>query len=384
MITEFNFRKLKLSWTKYDIVRVADIVESRDVFQQFYDRKKKIDEPILRSVIGMTPNDFSIPSFWNEIFELDLKVRKAFIFWWIILTSYSVYSKFIDGFTSGKCSGKYIHKNGKVETNLRSLIFKCGLTTCLDRRASMVPFDASIILTAPGKYFRVALENLVIRHSKNYCPEEFEKICIRSQFHKVLGLTEEEFIAWIDDTTERKSSNPIIESIKFDHFLCFTNPVNISFSNSREVYILGENGTGKTTLLKALFLAFKAFSILQNYSETAPFTVIAKQLSKIGSSSLVGLDSDGNESTMETDSRISLVLSYGTSRCSYSSDPNKSEPYTNVFMTLFCDDIVFIHPSIIFSSIFSNCLDTIRNEIVELISEVTNGHIEVSYDNDKV
>ena len=108
MITEFNFRKLKLSWTKYDIVRVADIVESRDVFQQFYDRKKKIDEPILRSVIGMTPNDFSIPSFWNEIFELDLKVRKAFIFWWIILTSYSVYSKFIDGFTSGKCSGKYI------------------------------------------------------------------------------------------------------------------------------------------------------------------------------------------------------------------------------------------------------------------------------------
>ena len=72
--------------------------------------------------------------------------------------------------------------------------------------------------------------------------------------------------------------------------------IKVSFNNSKEVYITGENGVGKTTLLKAIFLTFKAFSILQNYSEIESFAVIANQLSKIGSSSLLGYDSEGHES----------------------------------------------------------------------------------------
>lgn len=384
MKTEFDHRKLKLSWTKYDIVRIADIVESRDVFQLFYDRKKNIDDPILRGVIGILPNNSSIPSFWDEIFVLELKIRKAFIFWWIILTSYSVYSKFSDRFTTEKCSGKYIHEQGKVETNLRSLIFKCELTTELDRKAKEVPFDASIVLSTPGKVFRAALENLIIRHSKNYNPDELDEICIKSKFHKVLGLSEEEFIAWINEVSKKPASNPAIESVRFDKFLCFNSPVNISFNKSKEVYITGENGVGKTTLLKSIFLTFRAYSILQNYSEIESFAVIANQLSKIGSSSLVGYDSEGYESKIESSSHIVNLLAYGTSRYSYLSDPQKVLPDSKGFMTLFRDDIVLFHPSRVLSTIFSNCSDSVKYEIMELIFEATQSHVGLTYENEKI
>lgn len=384
MRTEFDHRKLKLSWTKYDIVRVADIVESRDDFQQFYDRKKNIDDPILRGVIGISANDSSIPPFWDKIFELDVKVRKAFVFWWIVLTSYSVYSKFIDKFTKGKCSGSYIHKIGKVETNLRSLIFKCEITTVCDRKASEVPFDASLVLSVPGKVFRAALENLITRHSKNYDSEELDAICIKSEFHKTLGLTEEEFLGWINEARQQSHSMPFINSIRFDKFLCFVDPINISFNNSKEVYITGENGVGKTTLLKAIFLTFKAFSILQNYSEIESFAVIANQLSKIGSSSLLGYDSEGHESKIESDSHITTLISYGSNRCSYLSDHEMEAKDHRGFMTLFCDDILLSHPSKILSSIFANCSDSIKNEVIELINEITQGNVELSYENDKV
>lgn len=382
MKTEFDHRKLKLSWTKYDIVRVADIVESRDAFKQFYDRKKNIDDPILRSVIGIMPNNSTIPSFWDKIFELELKVRKAFVFWWIIFTSYSVYSKFSDKFTSRKFIGKYVHEPGKVETNLRSLIFKCKLTSILDRKASEVPFDASIIHSVPGNIIRDAFENLIIRHSKNYNPEELDAICIESKFHKVLGLTEEEFLEWINEVSQSPISNPLIETIRFDKFLCFNYPIDISFNKSKEIYFTGKNGVGKTVMLKAIFLAFKAFSILQNISDVESFTVIANQLSKIGSSSLVGYDSEGFESKIESDSHIDFVLSYGSSRFSYLSEHSSSD--SKGFMTLFSDNISLNHPSIVLSGFFANCLDSIKKEIIELISEVTQGHVDVSYENEKV
>ena len=67
MALEVDFSKLKTSWTKFDIVQVMDVLYSRETLNKFVNKEAKIDEPILRSFLGMKSLKDPIPNHWLEI-----------------------------------------------------------------------------------------------------------------------------------------------------------------------------------------------------------------------------------------------------------------------------------------------------------------------------
>ena len=53
MAEELNFSKLRTSWTKYDIVRVMEVIYNKETLQKYKNQEAGIDEPILRSFLGV-------------------------------------------------------------------------------------------------------------------------------------------------------------------------------------------------------------------------------------------------------------------------------------------------------------------------------------------
>ena len=67
MAVNVNFLNLRTSWTKYDIVRVMEVVENLDILYRFKNREAIIDEPILRSFLGINSLDDPLPEYWITI-----------------------------------------------------------------------------------------------------------------------------------------------------------------------------------------------------------------------------------------------------------------------------------------------------------------------------
>jgi hypothetical protein len=61
-----DVRKLKASWTKYDIVKLVDI-DSIEELKSFIAGSKPIDAPVLRAFIGVNNLSDDLPSFWDAI-----------------------------------------------------------------------------------------------------------------------------------------------------------------------------------------------------------------------------------------------------------------------------------------------------------------------------
>lgn len=67
MLVDVDFSKLKTSWTKYDIVQVMDVVYDKETLYKFKKQEAKIDEPILRSFLGVNSLKDPLPDYWLEI-----------------------------------------------------------------------------------------------------------------------------------------------------------------------------------------------------------------------------------------------------------------------------------------------------------------------------
>ena len=67
MGVQIDIAKLKTSWTKYDIVQVMEVISDVDTIEKFKNREAGIDEPILRSFLGMKNLQDAIPNYWIEI-----------------------------------------------------------------------------------------------------------------------------------------------------------------------------------------------------------------------------------------------------------------------------------------------------------------------------
>lgn len=63
MNTIFDFSKVKMSWTKYDVVHLVDLVTSFEIFNKYYTKQAKIDEPILRSFACVNTLTDTFPNF---------------------------------------------------------------------------------------------------------------------------------------------------------------------------------------------------------------------------------------------------------------------------------------------------------------------------------
>lgn len=134
-----------------------------------------------------------------------------------------------------------------------------------------------------------------------------------------------------------------IDEIKIKNFICIDN-AKMKCNKSKEVYILGENGDGKTLLLEAIYLTFSKKVIEQwDMSKDVANAIDLLNLIKKTNTVLKGTDTLNNYE-LKNDECLPNVYAYGTHRGRIGSiDENDFEKVG--FMTLFDSNKKLINPS---------------------------------------
>lgn len=340
MHTVFDFESLRVSWTKYDIVHALDIFESKETLEEYYSGEAVLDRPILRAVLGITSDNQPIPEFWYEVIDkLDDKEKKFFVFFAILFTNSRILRSFV-AYYDAPFKGVYYLDKGKEGTNIRSLLVESGLASSSMRRKEIVPFDGSILLNSitAGQLFKKYLHNLLLSHSIDYDSNEFEEICRDNQFNTFLGLPFERFMNWLDGVGLIPKSCMYLQ---FEDFLCFQGLNRLFIGDSKEVYLVGENGDGKTLLLYLIFLAFKGAQMQRSF-DVKDIGLAISWMNKC-QNELLGLDDLEQMYTLQSAPVFKNFYAYGTHRGLYASDSDEFiEPHG--FMTLFDNNLKLIDP----------------------------------------
>ena len=121
-----NLSLLKTSWTKYDIVQVLDVVYSVDTIQKYLKGEANINEPILKSFLGINTLNDPIPSYWIDIQRFSDKEKKLFAMAALLFTHYEVMEQFANSFSTGNMKGVATITSDKASTNLRSALVNSG------------------------------------------------------------------------------------------------------------------------------------------------------------------------------------------------------------------------------------------------------------------
>lgn len=345
MKTIFDFSKVKVSWTKYDVVHLVDLVANFDIFKKYYSKQAIIDEPILRSFACVRSLSENIPAFWNDFFLMHDDERKQFACFWALFTSYDIATSFAQNYMTGPLKGKFevVGKN-KVYTNLRSLFVESLVAPASSRREKIVEFDCSSLLNSPeaGRTFKKALDTYLRKNAEDYDDSEFYEVCEKNQFHRVLGMQFEDFKEWLDACQKEGTS---IRAIGFDKFLCLDTPCQLDFGDSKEIYFVGENGDGKTVMLMALFMAFMGAVTKNDVSKSLALPPIREIESEMKDAQLSGYDNFDRKYGLNSAPRFKNFFAYGTHRGRYSVETDKDTYERYGFMTLFNNDMTLHDPT---------------------------------------
>lgn len=334
-----DFKKQKTSWTKYDIVQALDVIYSTDTIKKYMNKEIGIDEPILKSFLGIKTLSDPIPSYWMIIQNYP-REKKIFALLALIFTHGDIVEDFAKKYSKGNMKGVFTisEKNIKQETNLRSALVESGASKPYYRREEKVPYDFSIVFynSEIGPLFKEVLIERISRHIKGKITDEtFYEICYANLFPKALSLSKEQFKAWLEGETFKAS---YVKKLFIKNFFCIDNDVNLDFHKSKEIYFLGENGDGKTLVLMAICLAFKGNFILEKTEKDK--TGKAEDILKKHIDSLQGEDEYGRIYSSQNAIFLDNLFAYGTHRGRYSTD----EPEEYGFMTLFDNDLTLKNP----------------------------------------
>ncbi len=379
----FNINKLKTSWTKYDIVQVLDVVYSVDTIQNYMKGGAAINEPILKSFLGVNTLNDPIPAYWIEIQKYSDKEKKLFALAALLFTHYEVIHQFANSFSIGNMKGVAIISSDKASTNLRSALVNSGATDPSNRRHKEVPYDFTPLLTnySIGPLFKqVLLQRFSICGFDNPTDNEFFSISYENRFPAVLGITDDQYYCWLNGLPYTNGS--YIESLCVDRFLCINAELNLSLYNSHEVYFLGENGDGKTVLLMALYLAFNGYSV-RNEMDKANIGPALSILDKNGK--LIGKDNNGHNYSPIIQNKLQNIYAYGTHRGRYGLD--NYDEYG--FMTLFDYNMQLNNPE---QWIKDFALDQSKHEskalgidaLRKVINEILNMDVNIKIDGSNV
>lgn len=338
MNSQIDFTKLRTSWTKYDIVRVLEVIESPSLIEDFKKKRAGIDEPILRSFLGIKSLDEPTPKYWLEIQNYTHE-KGLFALFAAIFTHGGVVNEFAQKYSTGDMKGVFKIEPGKQYTNVRSALVESGAAKPSFRRREEVPYDFTPIFQNPevGKLFKqVLLERLSRFGLKAVSDEDFYKITAANNFHKALSVTEEQFKAWLEGTADIE--NNFVEEVNVLNFFSIKEAF-LKFNGSKEIYFLGENGDGKSLFLMSIYLAFNGNFILESTDQqrTGGATDIFRYNRSL---SLSGVDDRGNEYNVNRGLHLKNFFAYGTHRGRYSTD--KPEEYG--FMSLFDSEQTLINP----------------------------------------
>ncbi|MDR3009459.1 MAG: AAA family ATPase [Sphingobacterium sp.] len=339
--TDFDLSKLKSSWTKYDIVQVMDVISSEERIELYKAKKIGIDEPILRAFLGLNKLTDPTPNYWIEVQRYP-EHKKIFALLAILFTHGKIIQNFANIYSDSNGGGVF-KVNGignKQDTNIRSALVESGAADIRYRKSQKVPYSFDNIFTSGpiGILFKSVLEQRITKIIKREISDlEFYQITRRNNFHKALGLSFDDFFKWLEGEglpVRVLSRNEWLDEVEIENFFSIKQAF-LDFNNSKEVYLLGENGDGKSLVLMAIFFAFNGYDLINN-AETSDVAEALSVIRKIHSNSLLGIDAsfDPNEYALNRSSKILNLFAYGTHRGRYSTD--RAEKYG--FMSLFSID----------------------------------------------
>lgn len=381
---ELNLTALRTSWTKYDIVQVLDVVYSIDTIQKYMKGEAPINEPILKSFLGVKSLSDSIPSYWVDIQKYSDKEKKLFALAALLFTHYEIIRLFADTFSKDNMKGVAIINGGyKTLTNLRSALVVSGATDPSNRRQTEVPYDFTPLITNYniGPLFKqVLLQRFDVCGLNDLTDDEFYALSYEHHLPAVLSLTDNQYYNWLEGQVP--SEGFYIEYLCADRFLCINTEIQLSLYNSHEVYFLGENGDGKSVLLMALYLAFNGNRVRNEMDKTNIGRVLSI-LDKDGY--LYGEDNNKQKYSPSIQNKLQNIYAYGTHRGRYSSD--NYEEYG--FMTLFDNNLELINPE---QWIKDLALDEKRHKnqklgteaLKRVINEILNRDVTIEIDGSRV
>lgn len=339
MVNDLNLKRLRTSWTKFDIVQVMETIYDRETLHKYINKEANIDEPILRSFLGMKSLNDPIPDHWVEI-QNHPKEKKLFALFAVIFTHWDVIRRFANEYSKGNMKGVFKMQNGKQFTNIRSALIESGAAAPYLRRALEVPYDFTPIfqnLVVGSLFKQVLIERITRVKGKVQSDEDFFEICYSNDFHKTLSLSESEFKAWILGT--KTSDVSYINEVHISNFFSVENVDLSEIGGAKEVYFLGENGDGKSLILMAIYLAFNRHFIADDTEkeETGRVVDILKHNKSLNIS---GVDSRNRKFGESNVGYFSSLFAYGTHRGRYSTD--EAEQYG--FMSLFDSNQTLTNP----------------------------------------
>src|SRR5699024_253459 len=118
--TKFDISKLKISWTKYDIVQVMDVISSEDRIDKYKSKKLPIDEPILKKFLGIKKLTDPTPSYWLKIQNFP-EHKKTFALLALLFTHGRIINDFANIYSNSNQGGTFLFlpEKGKEQTNIR-------------------------------------------------------------------------------------------------------------------------------------------------------------------------------------------------------------------------------------------------------------------------
>ncbi len=346
-----NLSKLNTSWTKYSIVQVLDVLKSKDILNAYLNGEEgiTIDKANLKSFLGIKNTHDEIPGFWQKLYNYPQE-KMLFGMMALILTHHKIIKAFIE-FSSGAMDMKGIficdeEKNKiityKEQTNARSALVESGASSSEYRRASNIPYNFSAVFQNPelGPLFKELIINRLIRCG--WMEEEIEhnmpQICRENKIAEAFNVESDFFQTWLNGV---KPGN-YIQKLNISDFIAMNN-ILMDFSNSKEIYFLGENGDGKTLLLMALFLAFRK-GYLDQQEEIGDFAKILDIFRKNPSFEISGNDEQGRIYSTKNKAYLPRIYAYGPQRAR--TDVETADPYgfRTLFNSYFNNDIPLISP----------------------------------------
>lgn len=340
MAIDVDLSKLRASWTKYDTVRVMEVIESLQILEKFKNKEASIDEPILRAFLGIDSLQDPLPEFWIDIQNFPNE-KKLFSLFATLFTHEKVISEFAQKYSSGDMRGVFIVENDKQYTNIRSALIEAGAAEPIYRRTREVPYDFSPIFhnAEVGKLFKQLLIERISKLTNAVLTESvFYEICYTNNFHKAISLSENQFKSWLEGTPDIENSSNTIERVQILNFFSIEE-VNLDFSGSKGIYFLGENGDGKSLILMAIYLAFNGNYITEKTDQEATGKA-ADIIRNNKNIQLLGYDDSGKDYNPKKGVFLNNLFGYGTHRGRCSTD--KPEEYG--FMSLFDSEQTLVNP----------------------------------------
>lgn len=340
---EINLEKLTTSWTKYDIVRVMEVLYDKETLLSYLNQTSIINIPILRAFLGVKElNIDTLPTYWLEILKYP-KEKKAFALFSIILTHHEVVKLFRDKYSKDNFKGIFLIDDGKMYTNIRSCLVESEAASPKHRRSKIVPYEFDVIFQniQVGKLFKqLLIERLGKIVDIEIDETNYLDVVKYLNLSKVFSCEENFFIDWLESATklekQKLSKYPYIKEFSIENFYSIHDKMYVNFDDSKEIYFLGENGDGKSLILMGAFLAFNQYYIQKNTEQekTGRVTDMITNNPKLLLKAIDSLDNKFGTKVKSSDNKyLPNFFAYGTHRGRYSSDDHEEYGFMSLFST---------------------------------------------------